>query len=64
MQYHVRNQAIAEAYEAGEPVTALALRFGEKSATIKRIVEDMKPYTMGALFEAFSEAAISSSRNA
>jgi hypothetical protein len=45
MENHLRNQAIAEAHEAGEPVTALALRFELKPATIKRIIEDMKPYT-------------------
>jgi hypothetical protein len=45
MENHIRNQAIVEAHEAGESVNAVAMRFDLKPATIKRIIEDMKPYT-------------------
>jgi hypothetical protein len=45
MENHARNQAIAEAHGAGESVNGLALRFELKPATIKRIIEGMKPYT-------------------
>ncbi|NTA19843.1 hypothetical protein [Agrobacterium tumefaciens] len=44
MEKHIRNQAIAEAYEAGEPVEALALRFELTPAWVKQILEEMEPY--------------------
>ncbi|QYA17574.1 hypothetical protein [Rhizobium sp. AB2/73] len=45
MERHIRNQAITEAYEAGEPVAALAERFGLKPASIKQILRDFEFYT-------------------
>lgn len=45
MERHIRNQAIAEAYEAGEPIAALAERFGLKPASIKQILKDFEYYT-------------------
>lgn len=45
MQQHIRNQAIAEAFEAGEPLSQLAHRFNLKPSSIKRIVHEMQPYT-------------------
>lgn len=45
MERHIRNQAIVEAYEAGEHVSELALRFNLNPASIKRIVHEMKPFT-------------------
>lgn len=45
MERHIRNQAITEAYEAGEPIAALAERFGLKAASIKQILKDFEYYT-------------------
>jgi hypothetical protein len=45
MEKHIRNQAITEAYEAGEPLAALAERFGLKPASIKQILKDFEFYT-------------------
>lgn len=45
MERHIRNQAITEAYEAGEPIAALAERFGLKPAAIKQILRDFEFYT-------------------
>ncbi|TCQ14992.1 hypothetical protein [Rhizobium sp. PP-CC-3G-465] len=42
MERHIRNQAITEAYEAGEHITALAERFGLKPTSIKQILKDFK----------------------
>lgn len=45
MERHIRNQAIAEAYEAGEPIGDLANRFELKPASIKQILKDFEFYT-------------------
>ncbi|WP_320196523.1 hypothetical protein RMR10_026180 (plasmid) [Agrobacterium rosae] len=45
MERHVRNQAITEAYDAGEPIAALAERFGLKPASIKQILRHFDFYT-------------------
>lgn len=44
MEKHIRNQAISEAYEAGEPIAALAERFDLKPASIKQILKDFDFY--------------------
>ena len=45
MERHIRNQAITEAYEAGEPIATLADRFRLKPASIKQILKDFEFYT-------------------
>lgn len=45
MERHIRNQVIAEAYEAGETLTALAARFDLKTASIRRIIQEIRPYS-------------------
>lgn len=44
MEKHMRNQAIAEAHEAGEPVAALASGFDLTPAWVKQILQEMEPY--------------------
>ncbi|MCW8060157.1 hypothetical protein [Agrobacterium tumefaciens] len=44
MEKHIRNQAIAEAHEGGEPVAALASRFNLTPASVKRILKDFDFY--------------------
>jgi hypothetical protein len=44
MARHIRNHEIAAAYATGETVNELAKRFELQPATIRKVVEDMKPF--------------------
>ncbi|MCF1449845.1 hypothetical protein FS815_23945 [Agrobacterium vitis] len=44
MERHIRNQAIAEAHEAGEPVASLSERFDVATSTVRQAIREMSFY--------------------